>query len=64
MDQLRGQKGSKEAMNDKQLELILEIVQEQLSEYLDDELAGAIYYGIAEGLNDNLPLLEDLGAIR
>ena len=51
-------------MNDKQLELILEIVQEQLSEYLDDELAGAIYYGIAEGINDNLPLLEDLGVIR
>lgn len=51
-------------MNDKQLALIMEIVQEQLSDYLDDELAAAIYCGIAEGINDNMPLLEDLGGVH
>ena len=48
-------------MNDRQLALILEIVQEQLSDYLDDELAAAIYGGIVEGINDCMPVLEDLG---
>ena len=48
-------------MNDKQIALIMEIVQEQLSDYLDDELAAVIMAGIAEGINDNLPLLEDMG---
>lgn len=49
-------------MNQKQLELILEIVQEQMEDYLDDELTAAIYGGIVEAINDNLPLLEDMGA--
>ena len=51
-------------MNDRQLALILEIVQEQLSDYLADELAADIYSAIAEGINDNMPLLEDLGAVK
>ena len=51
-------------MNDRQLALILEIVQEQLNDYLDDELTAAIFAGIAEGINDNMPLIEDLGAVR
>ena len=50
-------------MNDRQMGLILEIVREQLDDYLDDELATAIFRGIAEGINDNMPLIEDLGAV-
>ena len=49
-------------MNEKQIALILEIVQEQMEDYLDDDLVAAIYSGIVEGINDNMPLLEDLGA--
>lgn len=51
-------------MNERQAALIMEIIQEQLSDYLDDELAAVIYAGIAEGINDNMPLLEDLGVER
>ena len=51
-------------MNERQITLIMEIIQEQLSEYLADELVADIYSGIAAGINDNLPLLEDLGAVR
>ena len=47
-------------MNEKQLDLIMEIIQEQLTDYLDDVLAAEIYNGIAEGINDNMELLEDL----
>ena len=50
-------------MNDRQVALIMEIIQEQLADYLDDELAAVIMAGIAEGINDNMPLLEDLGAV-
>ena len=50
-------------MNERQLMLVLEIIQEQLEDYLDDDLATAIMLGIAEGLNDNMPLLEDMGAV-
>ena len=47
-------------MNEKQVDLILEIVEEQLSDYLDDELAAVVFAGIAEGINDNMPILEGL----
>ena len=50
-------------MNERQLELVMEIIREQLDDYLDDELATAIFRCIAEGMNDNMPLIEDLGAI-
>ena len=49
-------------MNERQIALIMEIVKEQLDDYLAEELAADIWSGIAEGINDNLPLLEDLGA--
>ena len=48
-------------MNEKQLKLIMEIIEEQLTDYLDEVLAAEIYSGIAEGINDNMPLLEDMG---
>lgn len=48
-------------MNEKQFGLIMEIIQEQLSDYLADELTADILAWIAEGINDNLPLFEDLG---
>ena len=48
-------------MNEKQINLIMEIIKEQLSEYLADELTEDIMAGIAEGINDNMPLIEDLG---
>ena len=48
-------------MNEKQMALIMEIIQEQLSDYLADELAADIFCAIAEGINDNMPVLEELG---
>lgn len=50
-------------MNGRQMDLIMEIIREQLEEYLDDELAAAIMTGIAESINDNMPLFEDLGSV-
>lgn len=55
------QKGSKGSMNERQMELILQIVREQLSDYLADELVNDIMEGITEGINDNMMLIEDLG---
>lgn len=49
-------------MKDRQMNLIMLIVREQLEEYLADELVEDIMEGIAEGLYDNMELLEDLGA--
>lgn len=51
-------------MNDRQLELIMQIIEEQLGDYLTQDLAEEIIAGIAEGINDNMPLIEDLGAIE
>jgi len=51
-------------MNDKQIGLIMQIIEEQLTEYLADELVRDIMAGIAEGINDNMPLLEDLGGVH
>ena len=48
-------------MNDKQIDLIMQIVQEQLEDYLNDELAAVILGGIAEGINDNMPIIDRLG---
>lgn len=50
-------------MNEKQFDLIMEIIREQLDDYLAEELTADICARIAEGINDNLPLLEDLGAM-
>ncbi len=52
-------------MNEKQIGLIMEIIQEQLSYYLDEqlELAAEIMSRIAEAFNDNMPLLEDMGTV-
>lgn len=50
-------------MNEKQIGLIMEIIQEQLQEYLADELAADILSGIAGEINDNMPLLEDMGTV-
>ena len=47
-------------MNDRQTALILEIIREQLDDYLVEDLAEVVFAGIAEGINDNLPLLEDM----
>jgi len=41
-------------MNNKQIDLIMKIVREQLSDYLADELAEDIANGILEGINDNI----------
>ena len=40
-------------MTEKQIELIMQIVREQLDDYLDEELAGRFAAGIEEGINDN-----------
>lgn len=47
-------------MNDKQIELIMQIIEEQLTDYLDDILAAEIMSGIAEGINDNMFMLEGM----
>ena len=51
-------------MNEQQKQLILQIIKEQLDDYLADDLAMRIFYGIAEGLEDNMPLLEDMGVLE
>lgn len=48
-------------MNERQTELIMEIIKEQLDDYLTEELAAVVFAGIAEGINDNMPLIENLG---
>lgn len=49
-------------MNEKQIGLIMQIIEEQLTDYLADELVRDIMAGIAEGINDNMPMIEKLGA--
>ena len=44
-------------MNEKQLELIMDIIQEQLSDYLADELAADIFGGIAEAIGSQSYIL-------
>ena len=48
-------------MNDKQMAMIREIISEQLSDYLAEKLANDLTASIMEGINDNLPLFEDMG---
>ena len=48
-------------MNDKQMDLIREIISEQLNDYLAERLANDLTASIMEGINDNLPLFEDMG---
>ena len=48
-------------VNDKQMDLIREIISEQLSVYMAEQLANDLTASIMEGINDNLPLFEDMG---
>lgn len=48
-------------MNDKQMDLIREIISEQLNDYLAERLANDLTASIMEDINDNLPLFEDMG---
>ena len=43
-------------MNDKQMDLLREIISEQA-----EKLANDLTASIMEGINDNLPLFEDMG---
>ena len=45
-------------MNDRQLDLIMQIVLEQLDDYLSEALAMEISNRIEEGIRDNKELLE------
>lgn len=47
-------------MNERQINLIMEIVREQLDDYLAPELAADIESGISEGINDNIELIDQL----
>lgn len=47
-------------MNDRQLDLIMQIVLEQLDDYLSEALAMEISNGIEEGIRDNMIRLEEL----
>lgn len=48
-------------MNEKQTDLILQIVKEQLADVLAPVLSDEVLTGIRMGLFDNLELLEKLG---
>ena len=47
-------------MNERQINLIMEIVREQFDDYLAPELAADIESGISEGINDNIELIDQL----
>ena len=47
-------------MNDRQIELILQICAEQIEEYLSDKMTEECMSGIKEGINDNLWMLEEM----
>lgn len=47
-------------MNDKQWELIMQIIDEQLSDYLAAGLIEEVLAGIREGIVDNMETLEQL----
>ena len=47
-------------MNDRQIELIMQIIREQLDDYFAQELAEDLARGIKEGIWDNLETLNAL----
>ena len=47
-------------MNDRQLELIMQIIREQMNDYLDDDMTETIANAIEEGINDNMYTLVQL----
>ena len=49
-------------MNERQVDLIMEIVFEQLDEYLSKALSQKICNGICENIRENRVLFEELGA--
>ena len=49
-------------MNERQVDLIMEIVFEQLEEYLSKALSQKICNGICENIRENKVLFEELGA--
>lgn len=51
-------------MNDKQMELIMQIVREQLSDYLAAPLVEDLCTGISDGILDNLEILEKLAEVE
>lgn len=51
-------------MNEAQLALLMQIIREQMEDYLDKKLAKEICAGIEEGINDNMAAFEDLAYSR
>ena len=51
-------------MNDRQLELIMQIITEQLDDYFAQELAEDVARGIKEGIWANLETLDALAMAR
>lgn len=49
-------------MNDRQIDLIMTIVNEQLSDYLAEALVNDLCTAIRTGIFDNIELLDNLGA--
>lgn len=51
-------------MNERQMDAIMGIVQEQLADYMSEDLTEEICSGIREGINDNMVLIEQLGSVE
>ena len=51
-------------VNERQVDVIMGIVQEQLADYLSEDLTEEICIGIREGINDNMILIEQLGSVE
>ena len=49
-------------MNERQMDVIMGIVQEQLEDYLSTDLTEELCGGIREGISDNMALIDQLGA--
>ena len=47
-------------MNERQIQLIMQIVREQMDDYLTEDLVDEIAAGIEEGICDNMTTLEAL----
>ncbi len=51
-------------MNEEQLQFLMQIIREQMEDYLDKKLVKEICAGIEEGINDNMATFEEMAFSR